>query len=212
MSRGWWTTDPPDSACLDGIARGILNPMRAVRTCPPTGLPRGLTISWLFLLVGCRAGHPELPPDPNLPAGTWLRDVEVVEFSGDRKLWDLRADRVHIAPGTERAAVRTTEARFWSSTGPVSRLRAPEASFEAGTKTLVLKGKVVGEALDRPIRLTAGELTCATGQGTMEARGGVVLVRDRDRLEAPSMRADLSLQRVTLGPPVHARLELRISR
>lgn len=186
--------------------------MRAVRTCPPTGLSRGLTISCFILLAGCRANHPEAPPDPTLPAGTILRDIQVIEYSGERKMWDLRASHVHIAPGTERAAVQDTEARFWSRSRPVSRLRAPEASFEATTKTLVLKGQVIGESLERPVRITAGELTCATGAGTLEARGGVVLERDQDRLEAPALLADQSLQRLTLGSPVHARLKLRLSR
>ena len=183
--------------------------MRAAWKCPTPVPFRGLSISCGLLLVACHAGRPEAPPDPSLPAGTVLRDVEVVEFSDGRKLWDLKASHVHIAPGTVAASVVETEARFWSHKRPVSRLKAPEAMFESTSGTLVLKGKVLGESLERPLRVTAGEVVCRPGDGTMTALGGVSLERNRDHLVAPTMKADLTLRRVTLGSPVHARLVLR---
>jgi len=163
-----------------------------------------------LLLSSCQAKRPASAPDPSLPPGTILRGLELIEYEEDHRLWDLRAEEVTVAPGSTHAYMTKTTARFWSNGKPVSRMSAPSAAVDATTRQFALAGGVVGESLARPARIQASEVKWSPEGSILEARGGVLFTRGRDRLESPELRADQALSRVHLGPGVKARLMVRL--
>jgi LPS export ABC transporter protein LptC len=168
----------------------------------PGAIALALGVWWgSQLVVKWTQPRPVPSVTPAGPAIT-LSKVDLVEFSGGAKLWDLQADAVVYDADRQVANLSGIRARFWEGGHVVSTATSPEAVLDTGTRDLRLKGGIRVEAARSDTAVRADEIVWQAASQSLHAKGDVLFSRGISRLSGPELWGDRSLEQVRMGAPV----------
>lgn len=168
----------------------------------------GLGMGWGISLIERQPhGKRAIAPSDTSPA-IEFRGVNLSEFSGGAKQWDLKAREVRYDVDRKQAFLEQIEARFWENGQVVSTARSPMAALETGSRNLVLKGGIQVISSDADTRLSAQEVEWVAASESLHASGDVAFQRGPSRLAGPQLWADRSLRRVKMGSLIQARVQM----
>lgn len=168
----------------------------------------GLGMGWaISSLERQQLGKRAIPPTDAAPA-IEFRGVNLSEFAGGSKQWDLTARNVRYDLDSKQAFLEQIEARFWENGKVVSTARSPRAALETGSRNLVLQGGIQVVSSDADTRLSAQEVQWVAASESLHASGDVRFQRGPSALAGPQLWADRSLRRVKMGSLIQARVQM----
>lgn len=146
----------------------------------------------------------DTPPPPVIE----FNGVDLTEYSGGSKLWDLKAEAVHYDPDTQVASLKGILARFWEGGRIVSTAVSPTAVLDSRTRDLRMGGGIRVESTLANTQVRADEVLWQAASQSLQASGSVTFQRGASRLMGPALWADRSLMKVRMGSPVRALIGL----
>lgn len=162
-------------------------------------------------LVQLMQPRPLPAPPPPRPA-VELATVDLVEYDGGQKLWELAAASVVYDRDNRLAHLQDLEVRFWEGDQVVSIARSPRAVLETEARNIRMQGGIRVTSTQATTSVEAREVEWQAGTQELHAVGDVVFRRGRSTVEGPELWASRSLARVRVGSPVKARVVVDLER
>lgn len=162
-------------------------------------------------LVQLMQPRPAAEPPPPRPA-VQLETVEIVEYEGGQKLWELLARNVVYDRDRKLAELEELEVRFWERGQVVSIARSPRAVLETEARNIRMQGGIRVTSTQATTSVEAREVEWQAGTQELHAIGDVVFRRGLSTMEGPELWASRSLMRVQVGSPVKARVVVDLER
>ncbi len=150
-------------------------------------------------------------PPPPRPA-VQLETVELVEYDGGQKLWELFAENVVYDRDRQLAELSDLEVRFWEHDRVVSIARSPRAVLETEARNIRMLGGIRVTSTQATTSVEAREVEWQAGTQELHATGDVVFRRGPSTVEGPELRANRSLMQARVGSPVKARVVVDLER
>ncbi len=144
-------------------------------------------------------------PPPPRPA-VQLQTVELVEYDGGEKLWELLAQDVVYDRDRQLAELKDLEVRFWEDGQVVSIARSPRATLETEARNIRMQGGIRVTSTQATTSVEAREVAWQAGSQQLHATGDVVFRRGPSTMEGPELWASRSLMRARVGSPVKGRV------
>ncbi|MNK55104.1 Lipopolysaccharide-assembly, LptC-related [compost metagenome] len=167
-----------------------------------TGLAMMGSVWGLFQLMRPRSLPEPPPPRPAVQ----LETVELVEYDGGQKLWELFAENVVYDRDRQLAELEELEVRFWEDGQVVSIARSPRAILETAARNIRMQGGIRVTSTQATTSVEAREVEWQAGTQELHAIGDVVFRRGPSTVEGPELWANRSLMRARVGSPVKARV------
>lgn len=144
--------------------------------------------------------------NPSPRPAVQLQTLELVEYDGGEKLWELQAQHVVYDRDRQLAELSDLEVRFWEHGQVVSIARSPRALLETEARNIRMQGGIRVTSTQASTSVEAQEVAWQAGSQQLHATGDVVFRRGPSTMEGPELWASRSLMRARVGSPVKARV------